>query len=409
MIATDQQTSIRAVLPIACAMFSYVLGLGMLVPSLPFIVRAAGGDDFAAAAILAVFSSCAILSSPCWGFLSDRIGRKPALILAALGTAGSYVILALAETVTEIYLGRALAGLSAGWLVVSQAFIADITTPALRTRAMGVLGAAFGLGFTIGPLTTALVLGRLELMAGFGPGGVTILAAIAGSCALIGLVIVLLVIREPAHKHAPARKVGMMALLAHQPLRKLFLMYGCVFFAFTAIEATYALWCARLFGFGAGEVGLLLGLGGLTSVIIQGGLLGRLQGSFGERRLIIMAQQCMIIALIVMALLLAIEAMTGVQAFLAALLPMVLLACTMSLHNPVMQSLISRTAPDAFKGSALGAAQACASFARIISPIWAGFVYAYLAPQMVYIIALMVFAIPAIMLSCYGLQVFDQD
>ena len=146
-------------LPLFLATCSIVIGLGMVVPLLPFYAVAYGGSAWDVAMLFAIYSACQFLTAPLWGRLSDRVGRKPVLLLCFAGTAVSYVWYAYAGSLTEMYLSRALAGAMAAWLVAGQAWVADSTGPDGRARGMGLLGAAFGIGFVIGPTIGAIAVG----------------------------------------------------------------------------------------------------------------------------------------------------------------------------------------------------------------------------------------------------------
>ena len=146
-------------LPLFLATCSVVIGLGMVVPLLPFYAVSFGATAFDVAMLFAIYSGSQFLMAPAWGRLSDRVGRKPVLLLCYAGTAASYVWFAHAGSLTEMYLSRALAGGMSAWFVAGQAWVADTTAPERRARGMGMLGAAFGIGFVIGPTIGAIAVG----------------------------------------------------------------------------------------------------------------------------------------------------------------------------------------------------------------------------------------------------------
>jgi DHA1 family tetracycline resistance protein-like MFS transporter len=348
-------------LPLFLATCSIVIGLGMVVPLLPFYAVAYGGSAWDVAMLFAIYSGCQFLAAPLWGRLSDRVGRKPVLLLCFAGTAVSYVWYAYAGSLAEMYLSRALAGAMAAWLVAGQAWVADSTAPERRARGMGLLGAAFGIGFVIGPTIGAIAVGADE------PNFRMPILFSAGAAAL-AFVIAAIAIREPA-KHV-ARDGDIADTAVHMlsaPLLVLLLgIYFAGYFAFVGMESMLALWTKAALGLGPRDVGLLMAFAGVCMAIVQGGLLGRLAARFGEARLILAGIAIMLAGMLAVP-------MTGSWAMM--LIPMALLAVGQSLTNPSIQSLVSRVAPADWRGGVLGAAQGAASIGRITGPLWAGLLY----------------------------------
>ena len=348
-------------LPLFLATCSIVIGLGMVVPLLPFYAVSFGASAFDVALLFAIYSACQFLTAPLWGRLSDRVGRKPVLLLCFAGTAASYVWFAYAGSLAEMYLARGLAGCMAAFLVAGQAWVADTTVPERRARGMGMLGAAFGIGFVIGPTIGAIAVGAEH------PDFRTpiLFSAVAS---LVAFVIAAVAIREPA-KHA-ARDGAIADTAAHMlsmPLLLLLLgIYFASYFIFVGMESMLALWGKAALALGPRDVGLLMAFAGICMTIVQGGLLGRLAARFGEARLIVAGIAVMLTGMLAVP-------MTGSWALM--LIPMALLAVGQSLTNPSIQSLVSRVAPADWKGGVLGAAQGAASIGRITGPLWAGMLY----------------------------------
>lgn len=355
-----QPNPMKALLPLAAATCVNIIALGTVIPLLPFQVKALGGGGFEAAAIFSVFSAFSFLSAPFWGRLSDRIGRKPVMLLSVGATIIAYIWLAHADELWELFASRALAGLTAGWMATSNAYVADVTSAENRAKGMGLLGAAFGIGFTIGPALGAL-------SAGEGTAGYILPAYIAASAAGIGFLIVLFLLREPArHKASEQALVGSLGRVLLSPtMRELFIPYFMVIFVFTAIEGTFALWGAAVLDLGPREVGYFLAFSGIVNAAVQGGLVGRLTTRLGEIRVAFVG----VLLLALSALTLAVS-----ESFYGVPLAMFFLAAGMGLHNPAMQSIMTRRSPDDFKGGVMGAAQSCASFARIAGPVLGGLV-----------------------------------
>jgi DHA1 family tetracycline resistance protein-like MFS transporter len=348
-------------LPLFLATCSIVIGLGMVVPLLPFYAVAYGGTAWDVAMLFAIYSGCQFLTAPLWGRLSDRVGRKPVLLLCFAGTAVSYVWYAFAGSLTDMYLSRALAGAMAAWLVAGQAWVADTTAPERRARGMGLLGAAFGIGFVIGPTIGAIAVGAED------PNFRMPILFSAGAAAL-AFVIAAIAIREPeTHVARDGDIADTAAHMLSMPLLLLLLgIYFAGYFAFVGMESMLALWTEVALGLGPRDVGLLMAFAGVCIVIVQGGLLGRLAARFGEAQLIVAG------ILILIAGFLAVP-MAGSWAMM--LPAMALLAVGQSVTNPSIQSLVSRIAPADWKGGVLGAAQGAASIGRITGPLWAGMLF----------------------------------
>ncbi len=404
--AHNNAFDIKPLLPVVGALFIYILGLGILIPALPFMVHASGGSEFQTVAIFAVFSACSFITAPIWGYLCDLIGRKHVIIISAFGTLVGYVWLGFSSSVTEIYLARALAGLSAGWTIATQAMVSDLCKAEHRTRAMGLLGAAFGVGFTIGPLLTALILADFITIPNIGPAGLGLTAFCAAFFTFIAILVTILKIQETKTNQNPVNKKSLLALICNRKLHSFWGIYGCVLILFTAIEASYALWCLDVFGYGPMEVGFLLGAAGLMSAVVQGGLISRLKIKFGEYRLIAIALILLIIGVLAMAYtIILMKVLLFIPPIWFALLPILIFACAISLHNPCVQSLISQIAPQSLKASALSGAQSFASLARIIGPICAGFFYQQAGNSNLYLFML-ILLVPAISIWWYNRNLY---
>lgn len=324
----------RPLLPLILATVFGIIGLGMVVPVLPFQVTALGGRSGAAPLIFSAFSMAAVISAPIWGWLSDRLGRRPVLLASAGVTLLSYLWLARADDLVELYACRILAGLAAGWFAASAAYVADVTGDADRAKGMGLLGAAFGIGFTIGPGLGAWAVG------GANP-DYTLPAYAAAGCSAISLGIAILFVREPV-RHGAAGVVRFATdVLRDRNISLLLMLHFTIHLVFTALEGVFAIWAAARFGLGAREVGYYLAFSGLVTVLVQGGLVRKVVPAFGEGRVLVFAAGAMMLTMLGILL---------VDAPIMILLPMGLLALGIGLHNPAMQSLLSQIAPDTMRG-----------------------------------------------------------
>lgn len=346
-----------------------LIALGVILPVLPFYVTKFGAGPEVAALIFSVFSGASLVTAPWWGRLSDRIGRKPVLLISVAGTCVSYLWLAHADAVWEVFVSRAFAGATAGWLTASQAYIADVTTIENRAKSLGFLGAAFGLAFVIGPAISFFVLGT--------DNGLVLPALVAAGCTATGFLLTFILIREPEKHETASRSRFNLALFRVPTLFRLFAVYFFIFLAFTALEGTFALWCRDLFEFGPREVTLYFAFIGLVAALVQGGMIGPIVRRFGEAKVIVIG-----IVTLGLGLALLPAAFTPWLVFG----PLALIVFGFSVIGPTSQSLMSQVAPPDLKGGIMGLAQSFASAARIGGPAWAGQVFGLLGPHWPYFI-----------------------
>jgi DHA1 family tetracycline resistance protein-like MFS transporter len=323
--------------------FVDLVGFGLIIPLLPFYAERFGASPQLVTILMAVFSLMAMVSAPFWGRLSDRIGRRPVLMASMAAAALAYLWMGFASELWMLFAARAFAGLCAGNIAAAQAYIADVTPPEKRARGMGLIGAAFGLGFIIGPALGGLVAGNEVATADLETPG--LIAAGLSAVAFFGVVLLL-------PESLPA------AVLA-----RLLVVFFLVILAFAGMESTFALWAMREHGWGPAQIGYVFTYVGLLSAVMQGGLIGPLSRRFGEERLLLSG-----LALIALGLL--------VLPFSRTLPPLVLavsaLAIGMGAMQPSLNSLISRRAGAEEQGEVMGVAQSVASLSRVLGPIMAG-------------------------------------
>ena len=369
-------SSIRPLIPLTLATVCNIVGLGMVVPMLPFQVTTYGGDVGMAPLIFSAFSAAAFFGAPVWGWLSDRMGRKPVLLLSAFATVLSYLWLANADSLFDVYGSRLAAGFAAGWFAAAAALVADVTSPADRAKGMGLLGAAFGMGFTIGPALGAWAVG------GEDP-NFALPAYAAAGCAAVSLIIAAVMIREPAGYSDDKTVRFATAILRERKISLLLVLHFTVHLVFTAMEGVFAVWAASRFGLGAREVGFYLAFSGLVTVIVQGGLVRTIVPALGEMRVI-----CLAVGMLCLTM----GTILFVSHPLMIPLPMGLLAIGMGLHNPALQSQLSQTAPPEMQGGAMGTAQSAQSLARIAGPAWGAGAFAAIGPDAPFLLGLVVLA-----------------
>ncbi len=350
--------------------FIDLVGFGIIIPFLPFFAEHFEASPDTVTLLIAVFALFQFLFAPYWGRLSDRMGRKPVLLMTLAGLCLSYVWLGLAESLPMLFAARAFAGACAGNIAVAQGYVADVTPPERRAEALGRIGAAFGLGFLLGPAIGGL-------LAGPDPANPNILPPALAAAAMTLTAFSLALARleeslgpEVRAKAEAAPRRGRAAMwievLRRPHLGVLLMMLFLVPFTFSGIESTLAMWTEREFGWGARQNGWVYSYLGLVAVITQGGLIGPLTRLLGERRLLLLAPVAVGAGSVAVAL------TPGLAPPLAAL---GLVVFGISIANPTINSLISQRAASTDRGMVLGVAQSTAALARIFGPAWAGFVF----------------------------------
>jgi len=336
-----------------------LIGFGIVIPILPFLSPQLGGTTDDIAFILATYSVAAAIVAPIWGRLSDRFGRRSILGLCLFGGAMSHFVLAIADELWLVYVSRAVAGMMAGGVPVATALIADASTPDQRSRAMGLIGRAFGIGLILGPVIGG-VLARSEtdfavpcLVAGA-------LSSLAGILAWL-----LLPARSSRSASVDASADGTTERVDNNPVnapeRWLFIaQFGFHTCAVSAAVYLFPLWMAHDLSWQAREVGLFFGLVGLVMVITQGNLLGRMTDRFGSLRVLRGAALCFSVSL-------ALSSVASGEWFMGALGLMVFSAATLCL--PILNTIASHLVGPAARGRFFGITASSAALGRIVGPL----------------------------------------
>jgi DHA1 family tetracycline resistance protein-like MFS transporter len=362
--------------------FMDLVGFGLLIPLLPFYVQRVGVGPEVITLVLGLYSVGQFIAAPLWGKLSDRFGRKPVLAVTSFGLALSYIMLAYADTLWLLIFSRLFGGLMAGNIAAAQAYISDITTPETRAKGMGMLGAAFGLGFIFGPAIGGVLGGNDVATADFQAPALA--AAIVTFAAAIGVVVFLKESLSPEIRAARRAQVSvpvaqrLRAAFSRDVLTMLVIASFLVVTAWALFETVFALWANVAFTYGPAQIGYVLTFMGIISVIVQGGAMGALTRRYGERRLAVAA------TLLLIAGYLALAAASGEIAMLAAC---GVLALGSALFTPSVSSLVSQEAADHERGAVLGVYQGATALSRIVGPGFSGVVFAKLGPAMPFLLA----------------------
>jgi DHA1 family tetracycline resistance protein-like MFS transporter len=350
--------------------FIDLVGFGLIIPLLPFYGEHFRATPAEVGALMAIYSLGQFVAAPLWGRLSDRVGRKPVLILSLLGATFSYVWLAYSDSLWMLFAARALGGVMAGNIATAFAYVADVTTPANRARGMGMIGAAFGLGFIFGPAIGGMLAGHDPLHADYRTPA--LVAAALSALAMILTVAILpeslpKAIRE-AHRALPraSRWLLLAEALRRPGIGRLISVAFLATFVFAGMETTFAMWSRRQFGWGPEQNGYLFAFIGLISATIQGGLVGWLAKRFGEHRLVVAGAAALAIGM------LAIPLATTVPLLAPAML---VVAIGFSLMTPSLNSLLSLKVDAGVQGGTMGVIRWATTLARVLGPAWAGLLF----------------------------------
>jgi DHA1 family tetracycline resistance protein-like MFS transporter len=343
----------RPLLVIFLTIFVNLVGFGIIIPLLPFYAETFGATPLVIGLLFASFSLSQLFAAPLLGELSDRWGRRPVLIFSLIGTAVSFAMLAVAQSLAMLFFARIVDGLSGGNITTARAYIADITTEEDRARAFGFLGAAFGLGFIVGPALGAL----------FSHISYTAPIWAAAVITLVATALAWLWLPETVHRaHAGGGPWHAVADLVGRPNLRLLLGVDFIYWmAFAIYQTSFALFGARRFGFDVAETGYLLAVFGFLGVLVQGGMVAPVVGRLGERR-------TLVIGLVSAAIGWGGSALThSVPVFVAMLVPG---AIGIGLTNATLSALVSNAAGRHEQGRVQGAAGALESLGRTIGPVW---------------------------------------
>lgn len=343
-----------------------LLGFGLVIPILPTYATQLGASSFEVGLVMAVYALMNFVFSPFWGTMSDRLGRRPVIAFTVLITALGFLLLANAHSLALLFAARMLAGIGSANIAASQAYITDVTPPEGRAKALGMIGAAFGLGFIFGPP----VGGFIKEQYGMDAVGYT-----AMSLSLINLMLILILLPESLKEKDPNNKLELKPVtsaikaLRNERFRDLFITTFIYIMAFSMMQITVALLWEQHYGLNEAHIGYMFAFIGLSSAIVQGGLVGWLSRTFGEPKL-------MVIGSVLCGTGLLLTPFVPYAYFVPlAFIPMLLLAFANGCMMPSISSLLSRNATNKEQGQVLGMNQSFGSLARIAGPTAGGFLY----------------------------------
>ena len=330
-----------------------LVGFGIVVPILGRYAERFGANGLQVGLMFASFSVAQMVFAPILGRISDKVGRKPVIVFSLIGTAVGSFVTGAAGALWVLFLGRILDGASGASVAVAQGAVADIAPPEQRARLMGMLGAAFGVGFVVGP-----ALGGLAAL-----GGPHVPFYLAGSIAAVNAVAAMIRLPEtkPDTSHITEKSQRGTAL---SPALKRFALVGFLsMLGFAGFEATFSIWGQKQFGFTEGSASIVFVFVGVTLVAVQGGLIGPLTQRLGSRKLLRIGLSLVAVGLLLLGI-----SNTWPLLFVA----LFLLSLGQGMSGPSGSALVAELAPVERRGEAIGYQQSTAAFGRVAGPVMAG-------------------------------------
>lgn len=385
MLSAD--VSARRVLPLmALTVFIEMAGFALALPMLPFWAQKFGADPFSIGMMMAAYSVAQLIFTPVVGSISDRYGRRRVIILTLVLEAIGFIGTALAWSVPTLLVARFLGGIGGSSIGSAQAVVSDVTEPEDRARGMGFIGAAIGVGFVVGPAVGALLVYVGPSVPFWGAAIVTVADAL----------LVALTLPETLRRGAGVVwKVVSFAPLSVPAVRNLIGVTLLFTTAFAGMETVLPLFTQQALGWSASENGIAFALVGITMVIIQGGLIGRLVKRYGERTLLVTGLIVCAVGLLILPL--------GAT-FALIILGAGLTTLGYALIYPTSSSLLSYSAPDDRQGVTLSLARSASGLARVVGPALAGALYAAVSSSAPFVVSAGITAVAIILVPALGIR-----
>lgn len=360
--------------------FLDLLGFGIVIPILPYFAEQYGGGGLEVGLLMMSYSAMQFVFSPFWGRLSDHYGRRPIILLCILGLGFSMLLFGMADSMAMLFASRLLGGFFGANISAASAYIADVTPPEKRAKGMGMIGAAFGLGFLFGP-----AIGGLLSKWSFGAAGY-----FAAGLSLINFIFAFMVLKEPklsdkerqAHRRRAGKEFWIKTFSKPQTALAILLFFLATL-GMAQLETSFALYLLQKFNLQAFHAGLILTFFGFIMAGIQGGAIGKLAKKFGEVKLIVAGSLLGAIGLIGSAY------MPVLSLFVVFL---TIHAIGYAVTNPSLMSLTSQYAEEGAQGGTLGVYQSAGSLGRILGPLFAGILFDYWGVDKPFLVAGFIFA-----------------
>ena len=330
-----------------------LVGFGIVAPILGRYAERFGAGGLQVGLMFASFSLAQMVFSPVLGRLSDRVGRKPVIVFSLVGTAIGSLVTGVAGSMWMLFVGRIIDGASGASVSVAQGAVADIAPPERRAQLMGMLGAAFGVGFVVGP-----ALGGLAAL-----GGPHVPFFVAGAIAAVNAVVALVRLPETKPEHVPERSGPRGSGALNPALRRYAVTALMTSLGFSGFEATFSLFGKERFGLTEGSTAVVFLFVGLLLVAVQGGLIGPMTATFGSRRLLLTGLTAVSAGLIALGL---------AESWWLLIVALAFLSVGQGIASPSVTSLVTDAAPVDRRGEALGYQQSVGAVGRVAGPAIAG-------------------------------------
>lgn len=369
-MSPSAQAERRALVVLLGVIYLMIAGFGLVIPLLPFFAQAFDAPAWQITLLFSAFSVGQFVGEPFWGKLSDRIGRKPVLIVTIAMVGVTYAAFAFAPNIWVAFGLRFVNGVFAGNISTLQGALADITPPEKRAGRMGVMSAAFSAGFSTGP-----AIGGFLAQPERGALGFQLPLLVAAGFALASALAVVVLVRE--HRPERTRPTGQVKAarlrdgLAHPVIGRVMMISTIVILGFAGVEATYGLWTETRFGWGPREIGLAFMLVGVAGAVFQGFVTGRLARRFGEARVLASGLMFILIGVVTQGL---------SPTWPVAMVGFLFVCFGQSICFPNVSALISRAAPADRQGEMLGLNTSCMALGRIVGPVAAGQAFSMIQP-----------------------------
>ncbi|MBP01678.1 MAG: hypothetical protein CMM25_02550 [Rhodospirillaceae bacterium] len=376
--------------------FIGLTGVGIVIPLFPFFAEKVGASPVEVTMLMAVFAAGQFVMAPFWGWLSDRVGRKPIFIITLAGSALSYLFLGLADNLSELLLSRVFGGLMAGNIPVAFAAASDMSDSGSRAKVMGKIGAAFSLGFIFGPAISGIVAGPDPDAANF-----LLVALVAGSMSVIALIVTIFSFRET---HIPkAQPISVSAFSMQQcletfrsvmhyfsyPVLGALIFMNFVFVSGSSMmDSTFSLYAYKEHGFGPDRIGFLFTYLGIIMAMVQGGAIGPLTKRYGDAYVLRAGMMIYMIGLCLLVI------SDGIYSVVFAL---TWISIGNSLFVPSSSSLVSQYASADDQGKVIGVFQAAGNLGRVFTPSFSGYIFAVYGTSAPFVGAVLI-VVPAVVL-----------
>lgn len=380
----------RALFTIFLIVFIDLLGFGIVLPLLPYVAERYQANAFQIGLLTATYSFFQFIAAPILGRLSDRYGRKKILIISQFGSVIGYLLLGLANSLPLLFISRMIDGITGGNISIAQAYIADVTTSKDRAKGMGLIGAAFGLGFAIGPALGSLL---------YQIGGFSLPAYFAAAVGTLTIILTAFTLKETVNvekqRTSPKTKLSFQeflnVMLTH-PIGLIILAFFMLSFAFSSMQGTFALWAEHTLGYGPTQIGYIFSFVGIGAIITQLLILPRVVNRFGERPVFIYATLLLALGLLVMPFSLH---------FGLLILANLLLILGNGLAGSTSQSIASENVNPEEYGGTMGIMQSGSSLGRILGPVIGGYLFNLVNPNTPFFVAGIIVLIIFFMLKSF--------